>query len=432
MFSTVTLGCGSSPSTGGRHPTVEEDAADETPPPRKDAAADKAKPTPDAGGAGGEGGADAGTDAGGTGGGSVDAGNFPDAYIRSANGPFGLDKRPHNLTCKPPANMNMPAAMLSLTGCVDPSDPKKPASGLIPYDVSSPLWSDGAAKTRYLALPDDAVIHVVDCMREPSTCPAPGPGMRTPNDGHWEMPAGSVLVKNFLMNDKLVETRLFVHFEDSWAGYSYRWNVAQTDAVLVDKYGEHDKTLMGAGGKLQDWYFPSRSDCLTCHNQTVGETLGPETLQMNKTVSYGAVTANQIATLEHIGLFDLPVRTTGLAPLPTPQNSASAALDLRARSYLHANCAICHRPGGEYPDIDMRFGVPLKQMNLCNVDQNKGDLGVTGAKRLVPGTPAKSTMYLRMQSLDKGARMPQLATSVVDEVATKLISDWITQTKLCP
>jgi hypothetical protein len=434
LVSTLTLGCSSSPSTGGRKPNFpEEDAGDEMPPPsHKDAGVDKAKPAPDAGGGdGGEGGGSSGDDAGGAGG-SPDAGNFPDAYVRGGMGPFGLQTRPHNLTCKPPTNENMPAAKLSLTGCVDPKDPKKPAAGLIPYDVNSPLWSDGAGKTRYIAIPDDAVIHVVDCMREPASCPMPGPDVRTPNDGHWEMPVGSVLVKNFLMNNKFMETRLFVRFEDGWLGYSYRWDANQTDAVLVDKYGEHDTTVMGPGGKTQDWYFPSQSDCLTCHNHTVGETLGPETSQMNKMVTYGTVAANQIATLEHIGLFDLPVRTTGLTPLPTPQTTASATLELRARSYLHANCAICHRPGGEYPDIDMRFSTPLKAMNLCNVAQNKGDLGVTGAKRMVPGVPAKSTMFLRMQSLMKGARMPQVATSVVDEVGTKLISDWITQTTICP
>ena len=34
--------------------------------------------------------------------------------------------------------------LLSATGCVDPDDPTRPAAGLIPYSVNSPLWSDGA------------------------------------------------------------------------------------------------------------------------------------------------------------------------------------------------------------------------------------------------------------------------------------------------
>ena len=148
---------------------------------------------------------------------------------------------------------------------------------------------------------------------------------------------------------------------------------------------------------------------------------------------YGTVAANQIQTLEHIGLFDAPVRTTGLDALPLPTATGTPqTLEARTRSYMHANCAICHRPGGEYPAIDLRWSTALKDMNICNVDQNKGDVGVPTSKRMVPGMPGQSTLYLRMNTLDKLARMPQLATSVIDTVGTKLVLDWITATKMCP
>jgi uncharacterized repeat protein (TIGR03806 family) len=343
-------------------------------------------------------------------------------------GPFGLEKRPGPQTCKPPADPTMPAAMLSATGCTDPTDVKKPAPSIIPYDVNSPLWSDGAAKTRYLAVPDGAVIHVKDCMREPATCQAGG---GTDDDGHWLLPVGTVLVKHFLFNGRYTETRLYVHFADKWVGYSYEWNAAQTNAMLVPVAGA-TRMVMGATG-MQSWYFPSREDCNTCHNEAVGFTLGPETRQMNKMFTYGTVAANQIQTLEHLGLFDAPVRTTGLDALPLPTTTGTPqTLDARARSYLHANCAICHRPGGEYPAIDLRWSTALKDMNICNVDHNKGDVGVPTSKRMVPGMPGQSTLYLRMTTLDKAARMPQLATSVVDPLGTKLVSDWITATKVCP
>ena len=38
--------------------------------------------------------------------------------------------------------------LLSQTGCVDASDPTRPASGLLAYDVVDPFWSDGAVKLR--------------------------------------------------------------------------------------------------------------------------------------------------------------------------------------------------------------------------------------------------------------------------------------------
>jgi uncharacterized repeat protein (TIGR03806 family) len=429
------LGCSSSSPPSHTTPPDEGEDAGETPPPMKrDAAADRAivADAKGSGGDGGAGGADAsvaGDDAGG--GGTLDAGVTPDAYIRTTGGPFGLNARPGPQTCKPPADFEMPAAMLSDTGCVDKTDPKKPAASLIPYDVNSPLWSDGAAKQRFMAIPDGAVIHVKDCAREPALCKPKAQGGTTENDGHWTLPVGTVLVKHFQFNGKFLETRLFVRFADQWAGYSYAWNDAQTDATIVDSFGVH-KMIAGPGGKMQDWFFPARQDCLTCHNKSVGFSLGPETLQMNKNFTYPGGMANQIATLEHIGLFDGPVPT--MVPLLDPASSNTpATLEARARSYLHANCAICHRPEGDYPDVDMRFSVSFKDTSLCNVDPNKGDLGVMGAKRLVPATPAKSVMYLRMLALDKKTgRMPQLATSVIDPLGTKLISDWITRITTCP
>ena len=42
------------------------------------------------------------------------------------------------------------------------------------------------------------------------------------------------MVKSFLFDGKLVETRLFVRFDAAtWVGYSYQWNEAQTDATIV-------------------------------------------------------------------------------------------------------------------------------------------------------------------------------------------------------
>jgi uncharacterized repeat protein (TIGR03806 family) len=421
------IGCSSAPGTTHRPPTgtPEDDAGEIAPPKQHDAAVDKAS------GKGGSGGDDAGAGQDDVGGamGSHDAGS--DGYVRTTGGPFGLNARPGPQTCKAPLDPMMPVESLLATGCVDKTDPKKPAASLIPYDVNSPLWSDGADKLRFMAIPDGAVIHVKDCMREPALCKSKDQGGTPDNEGHWLLPVGTVLVKHFLFGGKFLETRLFVRFADQWAGYSYQWNDAQTDAKIVDEFGVH-KMIPGAGGKMQDWFFPGRQDCLTCHNESVGFSLGPETLQMNKDYAYAGGTANQIATLEHIGLFDAEVKR--MAPIMNPSASATpATLEARARSYLHANCAICHRPGGDYPDVDMRFFIPFKDTSLCNVEPNKGDLNVVGAKRLVPGMPTKSVMYLRMLAPDKKTgRMPQLATSVIDPVGTKLISDWITKITACP
>ena len=314
-----------------------------------------------------------------------------------------------------------------------PKDPTKPASSLIPYEVNSPLWSDGAAKQRFMAIPDGALISVKDCKLDPAACQPLANGGTTPVEGHWTLPVGSVLMKSFLFGGKLLETRLFVHFSDTWIGYSYRWNAQQTDATIVDQAGLTTNIVNGDAG-TQSWYFPSRNDCFQCHNSVFGDSLGTETRQLNRTITYpSGVVANQLDTFEHLGMFDAPIPR--LAPLADYTATTSTdSLDTKARSYLHANCAICHLPGGSYSSIDLRFGTPLSMMNICNVDPNKGDQGVTGAKRLFPGSPQKSVLFLRMQApagMDDG-RMPPLATSVLDQNGINLLSQWIKATTTCP
>jgi len=123
---------------------------------------------------------------------------------------------------------------LSETGCFDPSDPTQVAEGVIPYDVNTVLWSDGAGKRRWLAIPDSTQIAV-----QP--------------DGDWEFPIGTVLIKEFSWNGNPFETRLMVrHLDGGWAGYTYEWNASLTDADLVSPSGLEKQI----DGQL-DWKYPS-------------------------------------------------------------------------------------------------------------------------------------------------------------------------------
>ncbi|HVZ87015.1 MAG TPA: hypothetical protein VHG72_08595 [Polyangia bacterium] len=364
-------------------------------------------------------------------------GDAPDAYILTDGGPWGVPKRVHQ-TCVPPAGFDQPVTQLSATGCVDPNNPTQPAPSMIPYEVNSPLWSDGAAKQRFMAIPDDALISVKDCTRDPGACAPLADGGTTQPEGHWSLPVGSVLMKNFLFGGKLLETRLFMSYPGMWIGYSYQWNADQTDATIVDQDGL-TTTIQNGDGGTQSWYFPSRNDCFQCHNATFGNSLGTETRQLNRTITYpNGVTANQIDTFEHLGMFDEPIPP--LAPLADyTATTSTASLATKAESYLHANCAICHLPGGTFDSIDFRYGTSLAMMNVCNVAPEKGNEGVTGAERFYPGSPQKSVIVLRMQTprtapagTNDDIRMPPLATSVLDENGIGIISQWISGTKTCP
>ena len=124
------------------------------------------------------------------------------------------------------------ATQLSATGCVNASNATLPASGLIPYAPNAPFWSDGAAKERWIGLPD-------------------GQNITVGADGDWDFPNGTVLMKNFRLDNRLIETRLFMRHPDGvWAGYSYEWNAQGTDATLVR--GGKQVTIGG-----QTWIYPS-------------------------------------------------------------------------------------------------------------------------------------------------------------------------------
>jgi hypothetical protein len=377
---------------------------------------------------------------------------------------------------------------LSQTGCIDAkpfSDttiPIKMASVVVPYEVNSPLWSDGALKTRGMRLPTGGKIHVKDCATNPAECCVNDQTSTTmmclppADDGKWLFPVGTVLVKNFFFQDKsrpsgykLVETRLFMHLSKAqdlqgvkteWVGYGYQWDDMQTDATVIGTLadgsdigvsGTFNVTPMPGGATMQvHWDYPSRLDCMTCHTgQTPdtmpvsGFTIGPETVQMNRVAT--GETMNQIDKFKAMGMFETPpatpYKTALVLPYPSqyPQAmpSASATLDQKARSYLHANCAFCHRPDGKWSGFDLRYDVPLKSTVTCNdaPGARAGDLGVTGAMLLTPKDPTKSVIWLRMhmQKNDPlGARMPEIGTSVVDMQGSQLISDWITSITACP
>ena len=312
---------------------------------------------------------------------------------------------------------------------MSPTDITKFADHVIPYEVNSPLWSDTADKQRGFVIPAGTTIHIKDCAAKPSEC------LDAADTGKWVFPVGTVLLKNFLLGNKLVETRLFVRpDQQTWVGYSYQWDAAQTEATVVPD--ERRRIMVESGGGMVSWTYPNRSDCMKCHNAAGGFSLGPETRQLNRMGMVG--TSNQIDTFKAKNLFDIPPTAPYQAALVTPFATAPAddtAIDKQARSYMHANCAFCHRPDNTdlgLVNIDLRLDRTLKQTNLCNADPVKGDQGVPTAKLLTPTNPAQSINWLRVNAPEDQGRMPQIGTYVIDTPAVKLIGDWITSIKTCP
>ena len=203
--------------------------------------------------------------------------------------------------------------------------------------------------------------------------------------------------------------------------------------------------MFNTGQRTVDWHYPSRLDCMTCHVPTGGSTLGPETAQMNRAVSGTGPATNQIARLAALNLFDAPVPTPYKTALVVPYTSqagsppASATVEQRARSYLQANCAFCHRPDDYvFPNFDLRDGVALKDMNICDVVPAKGDQGVPGANDLEPGQADELDDVAAHERPARGRQRQVRPHAEGRELrrrpdrALDLIAAWITSITACP
>ncbi|MET0281477.1 MAG: PQQ-dependent sugar dehydrogenase [Steroidobacteraceae bacterium] len=302
-------------------------------------------------------------------------------------------------------------AQLSATGCVNPANPAQPAAGLIPYAPNAAFWSDGASKSRYIALPDGQRIDVAQ-------------------DGDFTLPSGTVLVKNFSLGTRPVETRLFMrHNNGEWAGYTYEWNAGGTDATRV----VGGKVVQVAG---QSWVFPSEAQCLLCHTSAAGRSLGLEIAQLNGSFGYASTgrTANQLNTFDSIGLLSLPLTApvAQLPAMPDPYGTAGTLTE-RARAWLHTNCANCHRPGGPTNvSMDLRYTTPLASTNACNVAPVR-PLGVADARLIAAGGAAaasRSMVVVRAGRTDAES-MPPIQPRLVDTAGVQLLSDWINSLASC-
>lgn len=306
---------------------------------------------------------------------------------------------------------NVPT-LLSQTGCAAAGNPQNPSTGMVGYEINAPFWSDNAVKSRYFALPGSGVSFT--------------PG----TEGIWTTPVRSVIRKDFRLNGQLIETRLLMKQSNGdWAGYSYEWNVGQTDATLVDTAGKD--VVFGA----QTWSYPSRTQCMQCHTTAAGFNLGLETQQMNRSTTYSQTgrTANQLTTLSAPAIAMLTPQISdpnAQAKLSDPAGTDS--LGSRARAWLHTNCSMCHRPNGPTPvSMNLMASATLAATNTCNVDPSRGTLGLTGAKLIAPGLPDSSVILARANSRDPLIQMPPIGSHVVDAAGVALLRSWISSLTGC-
>lgn len=343
--------------------------------------------------------------------------------LHAAAQPYGLESRP---SVGPFLNGQLPAnpgvsfpTLLSQTGVFVDVAALSPAPGLIPFDVNTPLWTDNAWKARWIAVPDGAQIQFS-------------------LTGPWVFPTGTVLVKHFELgvNDtnpsvrRRIETRLLVVATNGVVlGATYRWQPDQLDAVLLaDALSENIVIQTATGTRKQRWSYPSPADCLSCHNVKAGVILGPKTAQLERSLTYPStgIAANQLRTWMHIGLIANPPDEETLAAVPRMYGLAETAVpvEARARSYLDANCAHCHQPGGPArASFDARYLTPLAEQGLINARVAQS-LDVWGARVVAPGDSERSMLLSRLSRLDS-FKMPPLGRNATDTQAVEVVRAWI-------
>src|SRR3984957_17451595 len=307
--------------------------------------------------------------------------------------------------------------LLSQTGAFSDTRSLTPAHGLIPYDLVVAFWSDGALKTRWVAVPDEKIKY-------------------SPT-GDWVFPKGTVFVKTFeLPTDaadpptrRRLETRLLVCDSAGGVyGVVYKWRPDNSDADLLSTSRTEPVPIKSADGQIhnQTWYYPSRPDCLECHNKNTSGVLGVKARQMNRSLSFpSGVTDNEIRAWNHLKMFTPEVNDADLAALPTlaAADDMTRSLQDRARSYLDANCSQCHRPGGTVAYFDARYDTPLEKQQLVNgpvlIDQ-----GIDRPRIISPHDIWRSIAFMRVNT-NGDIKMPPVARETIDTKGVKLLQDWI-------
>jgi parallel beta-helix repeat protein len=350
----------------------------------------------------------------------------------------------------------------------DPQDPRSaPNEGGVPFDLTTPLFSDYALKHRVIFLPPGLAARWQDFESGPNA--------------HLDFPTGTVIAKTFYFVDgeqrQVVETRLLIKRRTAdggvfWAGLPYVWErdeqgrrvarleIAGTRVAARWDYLDPDPRVVDASGQRRryqgqtaDYAVPQAAQCVTCHAREGLEAgsapIGPKPRGLNRDYDYGGAigTRNQLAFWCSSGLISGCPDDFATAPRLTEWNLPGSAghspgsgedLEARARAYLEANCAHCHNPRGVAKSTRLLLDRFILSEGLVTPRPVNRDYGIckspvasgrgTGDRLydIVPGDANGSILHFRVGNGDDPAiRMPPVAKSVVHTEGHALIRDWI-------
>ena len=306
---------------------------------------------------------------------------------------------------------------LSETGLFSDVVKQTPAKGVLPFEIQATMWADGATGQRFVGVVEGSgSIETKVTINKKTGRP----------QGKMKWPKDAVLAKTVRMEmtpgdattAKNIETQM-LHFNgEAWNSYSYRWNDAGTDAELVGAAGdERQLDLTGKdfpeGKHRYNYRFHSRAECMRCHNAWGGFALSFAPQQLIEPEKFMAA-----------GCFDAEFLKASNARLINPQDD-KAALESRARAWLHVNCASCHRQdGGGSVLLMVNAEMPLSEMHAVDETLMRGDFGITDARVIAPGLSGSSILLHRIAK-SGGGHMPMIGAREVDVKGLQLLANWV-------
>jgi mono/diheme cytochrome c family protein len=334
------------------------------------------------------------------------------AALLAAGAALTFEAKPPRIAAEPVPPL---PERLSETGLYVDHARHEVAPGNHPFSPQYPLWTDGAAKRRWIHLPAGTWIDASD-------------------PDAWVFPVGTKLWKEFGF-ERRVETRLIENTAEGWRFATYRWAADQSDAFLAPAEGVRGAHEVRPGVPYD---LPGRADCTTCHASGRAPVLGFSALQLSPLRDPLAPNAKapepgslDLALLVERGL----VRGLPASVDPRTLRIETASERERAvRGWLHANCASCHNAAGPLASLDLaleaRVGERGSASGLASVIERASrfhprSLAGRPALRVAPGAPESSVLYLRVSSREPSEQMPPLGTRLVDEEARGLLEAWI-------
>ena len=274
---------------------------------------------------------------------------------------------------------------------------QRPAPGVTPYRLNTPLWSDGSEKLRFVYVPT-------------------GTKALANGDGLLKFPVGAALIKTFKLDGRLIETRVLLHRPEGWVALPYQWNAEQSDAKLVLAGARLDART--PAGEAISYAIPNKNQCKECHALNGEVTpIGPKA--RNLTVGW-------LTDFAKAGKLD---RSPKLARrIPLWEDRAKVSVADAARGYLDVNCAHCHNPTGAASNSGLYLGWEITDRTMLGIGKRpvaagRGSGGLEFG--IVPGKPEESILYHRMASLEGGVSMPEVGRASLDRDGLAIVHAWI-------